>query len=858
MGSDPTVTQGTLFDQGEGGGEGTTVIINNRCRIQTLAGYRVVSAGGIPLAGYVVEDRMSEAYAMVLLVEQGWALQNEVASAFGCSERTVRRNQRRLESQGIAALGRPKGFPQGTSRLPASKTELVENWAAEGVPNRKIARILGVSEKAVRNLLRRLGWKPKQAEQISLDVESESADPKLSGSAATSQTGAAQAPRDTVQESSPGADPKLSGSAAISQAGTAQTPKLTMQEPPSGADPKLSGSGAAGAAQVPRDTVQEPSPGADPGLSGSLAAPTLPIPATLDTDPSDRCIDRVLASHGLIDDAAPLFRPGTGVPGAGVLLAIPALVESRVFDIATEVYGSIGPAFYGLRTTMVTLLMMALLRIKRPETLKEHSPGALGRVLGLDRAPEVKTLRRKLARLAASGLATDFGRALATHRVVTRGHAMGFLYCDGHVRAYHGKHSLPKAHLARMRLSMPATTDYWINDSEGEPLFVVTVEANEGLVKALVPILDEVRLLVGDRRVTIVFDRGGWSPKLFSKLIASGFDILTYRKGRFRRVPLRCFTIHVGSFEGREVEYLLADQGIYLHHGIRDARRRLHLRQVTRLGDDGHQTPIITSRRDLTAVEVAYRMFGRWRQENFFKYLRQEFALDALVDYDVESADASRDVPNPERKKINTRIRNAYNELSLLAADYGAEAFDSLRNRRHNVKEFKKANAPLTQRISEVLELIRALEKKRASIPTRIPVRQVTPGEVVKLSVERKHLTDLLKMVAFQAESDLLRLVTPHYRRSEDEGRTLIQNALTAAGDIEVTDQELHVILDPLSSPHRTYALIALCEELSATETLFPGSRLRLCFKVKPEQDYTLAFPGPRSSPSSGGVLPDK
>ena len=60
---------------------------------------------------------------------------------------------------------------------------------------------------------------------------------------------------------------------------------------------------------------------------------------------------------------------------------------------------------------------------------------------------------------------------------------------------------------------------------------------------------------------------------------------------------------------------------------------KLRLRQVTRLSEDGHQTPILTSRRDLSAVEVAYRMFARWRQENFFKYLREQYALDALVDY---------------------------------------------------------------------------------------------------------------------------------------------------------------------------------------------------------------------------------
>ena len=127
-------------------------------------------------------------------------------------------------------------------------------------------------------------------------------------------------------------------------------------------------------------------------------------------------MDRLLAYLGLLDDAAPMFRSGTRIPYGGALLALPALIDSGIFTIARKVYGSIGPAFYGLRTTFITLLLMALLRIKRPEALKEHSPDDLGRVLGLDRAPEVKTLRRKLNRLAALGRAVDFARAKSTAR----------------------------------------------------------------------------------------------------------------------------------------------------------------------------------------------------------------------------------------------------------------------------------------------------------------------------------------------------------------------------------------------------------------------------------------------------------
>ena len=761
-----------------------TIVINERCRIRERGGYRVVTVSGLPLSHFAHGDRMAEALAMVGLVEQGWALQTEVAAAFGCDVRTVRRNQRRFEEGGLMALGRPRGCPKGTTRVAPSRAERVRQWKAAGESNREIARRLGISETAVRKLLRRLGYKPQRSSQLPLGLAVTSANPKLSGA------GCAQ-PQQGPESSSSGANPKLSGST-------------------------------------------------DGGPAADL------IPVSLDTDPEDRSLDRLLACRGLLDDAAPLFGSSTDVPGAGVLLAVPALLDSGVLDIAGDLYGGIGPAFYGLRTTLVTLLLMALLRIKRPEGLKEHSPRMLGRILGLDRAPEVKTLRRKLARLADSGLAAAFGHALAKRRVETRGHAMGFLYVDGHVRAYHGKRQLPKGHLARMRISMPATTDYWVNDAEGDPLFVVTTEANEGLATMLPVVLDEVRSLVRDRRVTVVFDRGGWSPKLFRMLIQSGFDILTYRKGRCRPVPASRFSWHGEILDGRELRYRLADTGIYLSYGTGKTRRRLHLRQVTRLSDDGHQTPIVTSRRDLSAVEVAYRMFERWRQENFFKYLREEYALDVLVDYGVEPADETREVPNPRRKEINADLRGAYAELSNLAAEYGVEAITNLESARRTMRGFKIANASLGRRIHRAMDRISRLERKRKSIPTRVPVKDLTEGEVIKLRVERKHLTDLLKMVAYQAESDLVRLVAPHYRRAEDEGRTLIQSALASAGDIVQDGGEIRVALEPLSSPHRTHALTALCEQLNRTPARFPGTRLRLHFEVKPPPGICSAFPGSR------------
>jgi hypothetical protein len=171
--------------------------------------------------------------------------------------------------------------------------------------------------------------------------------------------------------------------------------------------------------------------------------------------------------------------------------------------------------------------------------------------------------------------------------------------------------------------------------------------------------------------------------------------------------------------------------------------------------------------------------------------------------------------------------------LDRLQAQYGLEALTNLEEQRRTMRGFKTAHGKLGQKIWSAWQRIEQLEKRRAAVPRRVPVQAVIEEAVVKLAPERKHLTNLIKMVAYQAESDLLRLVAPHYRRAGDEGRTLLQAALASSADLEVTPTELRVTLAAQSSPHRTRAIAALCEELNQTETLFPGSRLRLSYAIR-------------------------
>ena len=157
----------------------------------------------------------------------------------------------------------------------------------------------------------------------------------------------------------------------------------------------------------------------------------------------------------------------------------------------------------------------------------------------------------------------------------------------------------------------------------------------------------------------------------------------------------------------------------YLLHyeAVRLLKARLRLRQVTRLCDGSHQTNVITSRRDLRDIDVAYCMFERWRQENFFKYMREEFLLDALVDYQIEPEDPTRTIPNPERRALDKEIRAARADLANIEREFGAAANNAERH-RPTLRGFKIAHGKLGKQLRKACAHLSRLINQRRDAPT--------------------------------------------------------------------------------------------------------------------------------------------
>ena len=112
---------------------------------------------------------------------------------------------------------------------------------------------------------------------------------------------------------------------------------------------------------------------------------------------------------------------------------------------------------------------------------------------------------------------------------------------------------------------------------------------------------------------------------------------------------------------GQEKLYRLCDQRRVRAGRLRGAKKKrrpgdgpeyLWLRQVTVLREAGRQTAVLTNRQDLGEVAVVQPLFDRWTQENYFKYMEEEYALDALVEYGAEEVSATADRPNPAASAV--------------------------------------------------------------------------------------------------------------------------------------------------------------------------------------------------------------
>jgi hypothetical protein len=610
---------------------------------------------------------------------------------------------------------------------------------------------------------------------------------------------------------------------------------------------------------VDRDDVGGP---ADPS---STAAAT-PVPSDKSTRSSQdraageemgvactRPIERVLAAVGkLPGGASTQFASCRDVSYGGVLCALPALIENGLFRHLRSTL----PTLTGYYTTLHVILLlayMALCRIRTVEQLQYESPGELGKLMGLDRVPEVRCLRQKLGELSQGQddkAPEIWAGLLSKDWMDNEPELAGTLYVDGHVRLYHGtKTELPRRYVSRQRLCLRGTTDYWVNDALGQPFFSIERPIDHGMLEAIEndvvprllkdvpgqPTKEELEADPCRSRFLVIFDREGYSPAFFRRMWQQHrIACVTYHKFPKQDWPTSEFSEVTGTMPNGEVVTMkLAERG-----SLVGARDRVWMREVRKLTSGGHQTSLISTAYDREGLQDALALFSRWCQENFFRYMMEHFAIDTLSEYRTEEiTDTNRPVVNPTWRQLDRQSRSAKGKLTQRQARFAALTLQSEADEK-KAAQWEQQKSDLREEIEQLEHQVNSFREQMNSTPKHLEWDQFPEdAKFERLAPSRKRLTDTVKLVAYRAETALSGLLRESLRR-EDDSRSLLRDLFRSDADIipHCDTSELEVRIHTLANPRSNRAIQHLLGHLNATQSTFPGTEFRLT--------YTLAEPG--------------
>jgi hypothetical protein len=543
-------------------------------------------------------------------------------------------------------------------------------------------------------------------------------------------------------------------------------------------------------------------------------------------------LERGLARTGTQAYAPSHFEAQESVLNAGVLFSLPALISQGLHKVLSTL-NPLPSGFYGLHHIILLLCFMALCRIKNPEQLKQYPVGELGKLLGLDRIPQVEYFREKIRQITSQSKCDQVQHVLFHSWVKEMDEP--FFYIDGHVRVYSGSlANLPKHYVSREKLCLSATSEFYVNTFEGLPLLVILGELNEKLKVAIEKAIIEIKkqypspAKAGQPLFTLVFDREAYEPEWFKTLWEQErIAVITYRKNVKDKWDENLFNYTDVEVYNNHVLMRLCEMGSCIQKGW--------FREIRKRSGDGHQTSIITTHPTLDLSRVAARMFSRWTQENFFKYMIANFDFDKMMEYGTqELPHKETQIPNPEYNRLTYKIKKMREKKSRLQAKLYQKIEPHQDGLAEELQKIIIREEDIVDQINTYQEEIQTCITERKGIASRIRIDQLPVDKQYNmLNQESKKLKNILLMLAYRAESSLYGLLPEFYPNARKDGRQLLKDIFTTDADLipDYQNNILHVRLHSLATPRANQAVKHICDFLNQAETYFPTTNLKLHYQ---------------------------
>ena len=500
----------------------------------------------------------------------------------------------------------------------------------------------------------------------------------------------------------------------------------------------------------------------------------------------------------------------------------------------------------------MSLAFLMLLRVTKLEQTDTVPAGELGRCMGLDRIPEVKTLRKRIALFCQVTDVEEWLSMLSRDWMQTDQSLEGVLYVDGHVNLYYGKQTqMPKRFVSRLRLCMSGSTDYWVNDRLGAPFFVVHKTINEGMIKVLkeeiIPRLNidvphqpseaELATNLNLHRYMLVFDREGYSIELFGYLASQRIAFCTYRKNVKEDWSEEEFTDYEVITESGDTELMqLAERQTVLYGKKEkgDKQKEIMVREIRKKTASGHQTAIISTNRAVDMVKLALCMFARWGQENFFKYMVESFGIDSITSYFKNIIPDISLVVNPEYRELDRQHKKITTLVNNRKLKYAGISLQDKEMSKKEIERYAQKKSDMQMEIEDLEKQRAVITEKKNSTEKKVLFKDLDENQKFDTSVnERKFFLDTIKIITYRAETALCNIIKKQMT-SPQRARSLIRKLYSADADIELDKINAGLIVKIHGTNHWAddRVLEYLCQQLNETETIFPATNLICQFKL--------------------------
>ena len=513
---------------------------------------------------------------------------------------------------------------------------------------------------------------------------------------------------------------------------------------------------------------------------------------------------------------------------AGAMMLYAALGKLGLWEVFPTLGASTGPSrLFGWAQTVAAVVFCFGLRFRSIEDWKNGGRGDLGVLIGEPAAPSVLTLRTKVKALVESVDPLAFSRAMFQRYLALEPVWEGLYYVDGHFCPYYGEHATPRGWDAKRRLAVKGHTDVYIHDARGRSLFFFSQPLNDSLARALPAAVAEIRRVHGAEPFTMVFDRGGYSGDAFRLLNAEGIGFITYLKGRTarRRYPLSRFRRGWFFFEGKRRCYQLMEKKTRMRGvGL--------IRTILFLGEEQQQIPVLTNLASgANAAKVVHCLRLRWRQENSFKYLSENYAIDQIIQYGAEAEANDRRIANPKRKALKEQARLLEKQIQTLEAQLGRALEDNEENQRRTARGLKIALSGLRRQIAQKQQVLARVNNRLRHTPGQIWAQKAGKTREL-LREDRRLLVNALKLAAYNGERALALRFDRHYKCSKDVF-SVFRSLLQSPGVVRDTGYGgIEVHLNRPDSKKVAHALELFLDELNKEKARLLGTGPILTYRM--------------------------